>query len=123
MNDFEPLGVVESSMAHELAVLAWKKLRLERVEHQMMRDQLKAPITSQEYIDADFGREGDLSFAMNRLEQLTPQFVKLHEDELKLARSLKERRDETVLETLDLNHPDFYSRLHKAVKSFKRAGL
>lgn len=123
MNDFEPLGVVESSMVHELAVLAWKKLRLERVEHQMMRDQLKAPITPQEYIDAGFGREGDLSFAMNRLEQLTPQFVKLHEDELRLARSLKDRRDETLLGTLDLVHPDFYARLHKAVKSFKRAGL
>jgi hypothetical protein len=123
MNDFEPLGVVESSMAHELAVLAWKKLRLERVEHQLMRDQLKAPITPQEYIDAGFGREGDLSFAMNRLEQLTPQFVKLHEDELKLARSLKDRRDETLLETLDLDHPDFYARLHKTVKSVKRAGI
>ena len=123
MNDFEPLGVVESSMVHELAVLAWKKLRLERVEHQLMRDQLKAPITPQEYIDAGFGREGDLSFAMNRLEQLTPQFVKLHEDELKLARSLKDRRDETLLETLDLDHPDFYARLHKTVKSVKRAGI
>jgi hypothetical protein len=123
MSDFEPIGVVESSMVHELAVLAWKKLRLERVEHQMMRDQLKAPITPQEYIDAGFGREGDLSFAMNRLEQLTPQFVKLHEDELGLARSLKDRRDETLLETLDLDHPDFYARLHKAVKSVKRAGI
>jgi hypothetical protein len=123
MNDFDPLGVVESSMVHELSVLAWKKLRLERVEHQMMRDQLKAPITPQEYIDAGFGREGDLSFAMNRLEQLTPQFIKLHEDELRLARSLKDRRDETLLETMDLDHPDFYARLHKTVKSVKRAGI
>jgi hypothetical protein len=123
MSDFEPIGVVESSMVHELAVLAWKKLRLERVEHQMMRDQLKAPITPQEYIDAGFGREGDLSFAMNRLEQLTPQFVKLHEDDLKLAKSLKDRRDETLLERLHLDHPNFYARLHKAVKSLKRAGI
>ena len=123
MNDFEPLGVVESSMVHELAVLAWKKLRLERVEHQMIRDQLKLPITPQEYIEAGFGREGDLSFAMNRLEQLTPQFVKLHEDELRLAKSLKDRRDETLLETIDLDHPDFYARLHKTVKSVKRAGI
>jgi hypothetical protein len=123
MNDFEPQGVVETSMVHELAVLAWKKLRLERVEHQLMRDQLKSPITPQEYIDAGFGREGDLSFAMNRLEQLTTQFVKLHEDEIRLARSLKDRRDETALETLELEHPDFYARLHKAIKSFMRAGL
>jgi hypothetical protein len=123
MNDFVPLGVVESSMVHELAVLAWKKLRLERVEHQLMRDQLKAPITAKEYIDAGFGREGDFSFAMNHLEQLTPQFVKLHEDDFKLAKSLKDKRDETIPETLELDHPDFYSRLHKTVKSFKRAGL
>ncbi len=123
MNDFSPQGVVESSMVHELAVLAWKKLRLERVEHQLMRDQLKAPITPQEYIDAGFGREGDLSFAMNHLEQLTPQFVKLHENDFKFAKSLKDRRDEAILERLDLDHPDFYARLHKAVKSVKRAGI
>ena len=123
MSDFEPIGVVESSMVHELAVLAWKKLRLERVEHQLMRDQLKSPITPQEYIDAGFGREGDLTFAMNRVEQLTPQFAKLHEDELRLARSLKDRRDETLLETLELDYPDFYARLHKTVKSIKRAGI
>ena len=60
---------------------------------------------------------------MNRLEQLTTQFVKLHEDEIRLARSLKDRRDETALETLELEHPDFYARLHKAIKSFMRAGL
>jgi hypothetical protein len=66
MNDFEPLGVVESSMVHELSVLAWKKLRLERVEHQMMRDQLKAPITPQEYIDAGFVGKGGVCLKANR---------------------------------------------------------
>jgi len=123
MNDFEPQGVVESSMVHELAVLAWKKLRLERVEHQLMRDKLKAHITPEEYMDAGFGRERNLSYAMNRLDQMTSQFIKLHEDELNLAKSLKERRDEALLKIIDLDHPDFYVRLHKTIKNIKRAGI
>ena len=40
LRDLAPDGIVEASMAHEVAVLAWKKLRLERVEHQLIRDQL-----------------------------------------------------------------------------------
>ena len=73
MNDFEPQGVVESSMVHELAVLAWKKLRLERVEHQLMRDKLKSPITPEEYIDAGFVGKGGVESVLKQIDQiLTP---------------------------------------------------
>ena len=117
MNDFEPEGVVESSMVHELAVLAWKKLRLERVEHQLMRDQLKSPITPQEYIDAGFEGKGGVAFALNQLDQIDGQLIATHTKDLELARSLKkDRHNESRIQSLDQDHFDFYVRLQKIVR-------
>lgn len=121
MNDFEPQGVVETSMVHELAVLAWKKLRLERVEHQLMRDQLKAPITPQEYIDAGFVGKGGAEFALQQMEKMDDQFVANHTKDLELARSLKkDRHNESLLQSLEQDHPNFYVRLQKVVRQLDR---
>jgi hypothetical protein len=121
MNDFEPQGVVESSMVHELTVLAWKKLRLERVEHQLMRDQLKSPITPQEYIDSGFEGKGGAEFALKQLDRMDDQFIAVHTKDLELARSLKkDRHNESVLQSLDQDHPDFYVRLQKVVRQLDR---
>ena len=121
MNDFEPQGVVESSMVHELAVLAWKKLRLERVEHQLMRDKLKSPITPQEYIDGGFEGKGGVAFALKQLDRMDDQFIVQHTKDLELARSLKkDRHNESLLQSLDQDHPDFYVRLQKVVRLLDR---
>ncbi|CAM8434465.1 hypothetical protein [Candidatus Methylopumilus universalis] len=121
MYDFEPQGVVESSMVHELAVLAWKKLRLERVEHQLMRDQLKSPITPQEYIDAGFVGKDVAEFALKQLDRMDDQFIATHTKDLELARSLKkDRHNESRIKSLDQDHPDFYVRLQKVVRQLDR---
>jgi hypothetical protein len=121
MSDFEPIGIVESSMVHELAVLAWKKLRLERVEHQLMRDQLKSPITPQEYIDGGFVGKGGVEFALHQFDRIDDQFIVKHANDLELARSLKkDRHNESVLQSLDQDHPDFYVRLQMVVRQLDR---
>jgi hypothetical protein len=120
MNDFEPLGVVESSMVHELAVLAWKKLRLERVEHQMMRDQLKAPITPQEYIDAGFVGKGGVESVLKQIDQIDNHFVDVHTKDLDLANHLKQDQNESLLKSLDQDHPEFSVRLFKICREIER---
>jgi len=121
MNDFEPQGVVETSMVHELAVLAWKKLRLERVEHQLMRDQLKSPISPQEYIDAGFVGKGGTEFALEQLDRMDDQFIATHTSDLELARTLKkDRHNESLIKSLDQDHPNFYVRLQKVVRQLDR---
>ena len=44
MEDFAPQGVTESALVHDLTVLAWKKLRLERLESRRLRDKLNEPL-------------------------------------------------------------------------------
>lgn len=43
VEDFAPQGVTESALVHDLTVLAWKKLRLERLEYRQLRDRLNKP--------------------------------------------------------------------------------
>jgi hypothetical protein len=120
MNDFEPLGVVESSMVHELAVLSWKKLRLERVEHQLMRDQLKSPITPQEYIEAGFVGKGGVESVLKQIDQIDNHFVDVHSKDLDLANHLKLDQNESLLKSLDQDHPEFSVRLFKICREIER---
>lgn len=44
IEDFSPQGVTENTLVHDLTVLAWKKLRLERLEYRRLRDKLNEPL-------------------------------------------------------------------------------
>jgi hypothetical protein len=44
VEDFAPQGITESALVHDLTVLAWKKLRLERLEYRRLRDKLNKPL-------------------------------------------------------------------------------
>ena len=50
IEDFAPQGVTESALVHDLTVLAWKKLRLERLEYRRLRDKLNEPL---DYFEAE----------------------------------------------------------------------
>ena len=44
IEDFSPHGITESALVHDFTVLAWKKLRLERLEYRQLRDKLNKPL-------------------------------------------------------------------------------
>lgn len=48
-NDFQVQGMAENAMAHDLAVLTWKRIRLERLEHCVILDKLAKTPTADEY--------------------------------------------------------------------------
>ena len=43
--DFTPQDIAESAMVRELAVLTWKQLRLERIQHAVLLNAMNRPIT------------------------------------------------------------------------------
>ena len=49
IHDFVPRDVAEASMVHDLAVLTWKKMRLDRIEHTAMMRELNGPFTRYEF--------------------------------------------------------------------------
>ena len=70
MQDFEPVGMAETAMVHDLAVLTWKKLRIDRVEHSKMTQLARMPVLEAR-IEEAFG-PGWLPQAMPRIEPFEP---------------------------------------------------
>ena len=62
--DFSPHGITESALVHDLTVLAWKKLRLERLEYRQLRDKLNKPLDyfETEYLGLSIPSEGQPYF-------------------------------------------------------------
>ncbi len=70
MRDFEPVGMAERSMVHDLAVLTWKKHRIDRVEHSKMMALALMPLIEADMVNAygpDWLRE-----SMHRIEPFDP---------------------------------------------------
>jgi len=62
IEDFSPHGITESALVHDLTVLAWKKLRLERLEYRQLRDKLNKPLDyfETEYLGFTVPAEGQI---------------------------------------------------------------
>ncbi len=53
--DFAPKDVIEISLVRELAVITWKKLRLEKLEQGYFLKKLNAPILQADFLDSGLG--------------------------------------------------------------------
>lgn len=117
IQDFRPYGVTEFSLVHELTVLAWKKLRLEKIENNFLHGLLQAAETPEEFYDAGFPRQDKIDWLLKDLSILTPAFITRHKRELELAKHI--RKPEALnqfLETAQEKHSEFYERLKEAVR-------
>jgi hypothetical protein len=79
MDDFKPMEVVEASLVQEITVLAWKKLRLERVENQFLYGVLNATPNSEEFFAAGLPRKDDIVWLLEDLSVMTDQFIQDHQ--------------------------------------------
>jgi len=90
MRDFEPVGMVEVAMVHDLAVLTWKKLRIDRVEHSTMTQMALMPIIESGMAQA-YG-PGWLPQAMHRIEPFDPVDQQEFDDTTRLMTQLNALR-------------------------------
>lgn len=77
--DFQPQGIAEAAMVHELAVLTWKKLRLERLEQSSFLAKLNKPITSFEMESVGFRAGVEIEWVFDQPEALNSE---LHDEYL-----------------------------------------
>lgn len=52
INDFRPQDIVASQLVRDMAVVVWKRMRLERIENKALTDLLDAPIRDEETRDS-----------------------------------------------------------------------
>lgn len=88
--DFSPKGVTELSLVNELAILTWKKLRLERIENNYLVGLLNATETATDFFEAGFPPRSGVDWLLNDLSMLTADLVERHVQELALAKSIRD---------------------------------
>ena len=83
-------GVLEASLVHELAVVTWKKARLDRLEHRVVMQRLNAPVTPEDYFQCGLPRTPENEWILGKLESLT--------EELGFNLELKERAARQIID-------------------------
>ena len=118
IQDFGPHGVTELSLVHEMTVLAWKKLRLEKIENNFLHGLLQAVETPDEFYTAGFPRRDQIDWLLKDLSIFTHEFISKHRMELELAKSIRKTEVLTeFLKTAEERYFEFYRRLKDAVRN------
>lgn len=113
-DDFQPIGVTEASLVHEIALLAWKKLRLERIENQYLYGVLNATPTSEEFFAAGLPRKDDIVWLLEDLSVITEQFIRDHKRYLDWANHADDSDlTQEDIDRLKQEDPQLYSYLKR----------
>lgn len=113
-DDFRPEGVAEAMMVHDLAVIAWKKRRLMRIEHVVMMGQLQAPISAEEFFEAGLPRREEFKWALENLDFLNDENLEMYERHAVLVKGMgrEEVRAARIAE-IQKNEPVLFERLSR----------
>jgi hypothetical protein len=73
--DFMPRDIAEAAIVRELAVLTWKRLRLDRIEHKMLLREMNAPVGLFDLSIYGVHLDESYTWLISDIEKVTPKFV------------------------------------------------
>lgn len=119
VRDFHPEDMAEITMVRDLAVLAWKKIRLENLELRFTLARLNAPLDYSDKDDAKFLSSHRVQSNLHRL----PSYTKELKSEAELAKAFAEQaqvKDATIeeLEALEKTHPLIHKKLVEHINHY-----
>lgn len=119
VRDFHPEDMAEITMVRDLAVLAWKKIRLENLELRFTLARLNAPLDYSDKDDAKFLSSHRVQSNLHRL----PSYTKELKSEAELAKAFAEQaqvKDATIeeLEALEKTHPLIHKKLVEYINHY-----
>ena len=89
IDEHSPRGSVQLMLVHDLAVLVWKKRRLESLESRMISSRIADPISSEELQDElMFYFPKDREWILDLLSTLTEEFAQTHQHRSDYAQKL-----------------------------------
>jgi len=118
--DFAPKDVIEISLVRELAVITWKKLRLEKLEQGYFLKKLNAPILQADFLDSGLGfNDGRYKFWSEGFK-LNDEILAKSTETLKFIRPFA-RHTITTDQLLDLkkNFPLAYESIVSAFRQYE----
>ena len=119
MSDFAPRDIIESVLVRDLAIISWKKLRLEGLEQSSFVRQLNEPIKSAEYSQQGIKINPDAVWAIDYLDGLTEGEVEHYERARKEAQSWWDsyRGDRDIL-SMPVNYPTLFEVVVGRARAF-----
>ncbi len=123
IDDFVPQDIAEQAMVHELAVLTWKKIRLEQLEHRTIIAQFNAPPKSFELPSARFINKIGVQNHWAQLHTFQESDLALYQKSLEHARKLAKQKSFAPedLQQIQLAHPNLYDLILDQAKLFSVA--
>ena len=109
MGDFAPQDIAESVMVRDLAIITWKRLRLEGLEQSSLVRALNEPITAAEYSRNGIEIDSGTVWTIEHLDDLTEGGVEYYERARKEAQSWWDsyRGDRDIL-SMPVNYPTLF---------------
>ncbi len=108
--DFNPQDVAQATMVRSLAIITWKKLRAEKIEHSGLIQALTLPFTLNDYhkLNLPFGRH-QASDILNWIGKLSDADIKVWEVAINLAQQYLETPPTVAqLQSLEALSPFLY---------------
>jgi len=119
IKDFSPQDIAELTMVRELAVVVWKKLRLERLEQSVALTSLRGIIHDHEYKSHGIHFEDSARWLVDHLDVLTDEYVETHSDladqsELYLDKDLSVKE----IKQMQSEHPKLYRNILNQAENY-----
>jgi len=108
-DDFKVQGLVESALAHDLAVFTWKRMRLERLEKEHLIRKLDKPIDSRELSDAGLSPPRHADHFLKEIEDYSESDFEAFRTNIDLIEGwLKPQPSLDQLISIKESYPDLY---------------
>jgi hypothetical protein len=119
MSDFAPQDIAESVLVRDLAIIIWKRLRLEGLEQSSLVRQLSRPIKSAEYSQQGIKINPDAEWAIDTLGDLTEDMVEYYQQVLEEAEPwwASYRGDQDIL-SMKVNYPSLFQEILNQAQVF-----
>ena len=123
IDDFAPQDIAEQAMVHELAVLTWKKIRLEQLEHRTIIAQFNAPPKIFEISNAQFINKINVQTFWAQLHGFKEADLELYQESLEHARALAGQKSFAPedLDQIQSRYPKLYDLILDQAKLFSVA--
>lgn len=119
VRDFHPEDIAEITMVRDLAILAWKKIRLENLELRFILARLSAPLDYFDKKDTVHLISDRVESNLHRLSSYTNELKNKAEEAISYVKGLQSR-DATIeeLEALDKTYPLIHQMLVNHINHF-----
>lgn len=116
--DFQPIGVVEEAMVYELSTIVWKKLRLDKIEHNLFEGILNKLATRDELREVGFYVYPALAWVLEDREVFDGTDIETYQKSLKYLLDLDGRTPTAEdIEELKNEYPSAYDVLEGFAKN------